>query len=65
MFEYYRRYPNKHTESTTKAIQVPHRPQQIQIWNHYFGAVFDKEQLELLLPFSVFLFYHFWFKLDV
>ena len=35
MFEYYGRYPNKHTESIAKAIQVPHRPQQIQIWNHF------------------------------
>ena len=30
-----------------KAIQVPHRPQQIQICNHYFVAHFHKEQLQL------------------
>ena len=28
---------NKHTESIAKTIQVPQRPQQIQIWKHYFG----------------------------
>ena len=39
---------NKHTESIAKAIQVPHRPQEIEICNHYFGALFNKEQLELL-----------------
>ena len=32
-----------------KAIQVPHRPQQIQICNHYFTAHFHKEQLQLPL----------------
>ena len=36
---------NKHTESIAKAIQVPHRPQQIEICNHYFGALLNKEQL--------------------
>ena len=41
---------NKHTESIAKAIQVPHRPQQIEICNHYFGTLFNKEQLELLRP---------------
>ena len=34
---------NKHTESIAKAIQVPHRPQQIQICNHYFGALFYRQ----------------------
>ena len=34
---------NKHTESIAKAIQVPHRPQQIQICNHYVGAFFKKK----------------------
>ena len=29
---------NKHTESITKAIQIPHCLQQIQICNHYFKA---------------------------
>ena len=29
---------NKHTESIAKAIQVPHRPQQIQICINYFSA---------------------------
>ena len=29
------------------AIQVPHRPQQIQICNHYFVAHFHKEQLQM------------------
>ena len=47
---------NKHTESIAKAIQVPHRPQQIEICNHYFGALFDKEHLELLRPLIVFFF---------
>ena len=43
---------NKHTErSIAKAIQVPHRPQQTEICNHYFGALLNKEQLELLLPY--------------
>ena len=42
-------------ESIAKAIQVPHRPQQIQICNHYFGAFKNKEQVELLCPLSVFL----------
>ena len=48
---------NKPTESIAKAIQVlaiqvPHRPQQIQVWNHYnLGALFNKEQLELLRPY--------------
>ena len=34
-------YINKHTESIAKAIQVPHRPQQIQISNHSFGVLFQ------------------------
>ena len=41
---------NKHTESIAKAIQVPQRPQQIEICNHYLGAFFNKEQLELRCP---------------
>ena len=45
-------YQNKHTVSIAKAIQVPHRPQQIPICNHYFGALFNKEQLELLCPWT-------------
>ena len=36
---------NKHSESIAKAIQVPHRPQQIQICNHYFTALFKKSHL--------------------
>ena len=36
---------NKHTESIAKAIQVPHRPQQIQICNHYFTALFEKSHV--------------------
>ena len=35
---------NKHTESIAKAIQVPHRPQQIQICNHYFGALLYRQE---------------------
>ena len=35
-----------------KAIQVPHQPPLIQICNHYFAARFNKEQLELLRPWS-------------
>ena len=38
MFYACKSYENKHTESIAKALQVPHRPQQIQICNHYFGA---------------------------
>ena len=49
---------NKHTESIAKAIQVPHRPQQIQICNHHSVALFNKEELQLLHPLSVFLFYY-------
>ena len=45
---------NKHTESIAKAIQVPHRPQQIEICEHYFDARFNKEQLKLLRPLIVF-----------
>ena len=41
---------DKHTVSIAKAIQVPHRPQQIPICNHNFGALFNKEQQELLYP---------------
>ena len=48
--------------SIAKAIQVPHRPQQIQICNHYFGALLNEEQLELLCPLSVFLFYYLMFQ---
>ena len=33
---------NKRTESIAKAIQVPHRPQQIQISNHYVGVLFNE-----------------------
>ena len=33
-------YNNKHTESIAKAIQVPHRPQHIQICNRYLSALF-------------------------
>ena len=53
---------NKHTESIAKAKQVPHRPQQIEICNHYFGALFNKEQLELLRPLIVFLFHYLMFQ---
>ena len=52
---------NKHTESIAKAIQVPHRPQQIQICNNYFSALFNMEQLESLRQLSLFLFnYEVW-----
>ena len=53
---------NKHTESIAKAIQVPHRPHQIEICNHYFGALFNKEHLELLRPLIVFLFHYLMFQ---
>ena len=53
---------NKHTESIAKAIQVPHRPQQIEICKHYFGALFNEEQLELLRPLIVFLFHYLMFQ---
>ena len=49
-----------------RVLLGPHPPQQIQIWNHYIRALFNKEQLELLLPLSVFLFLIiFCFLLDV
>ena len=35
---------NKHTESIAIAIQVPHRPQQIQICNHYFGSLINSQE---------------------
>ena len=47
---------NKHTESIAKAIQLPHQPKQGEICNHYFGALINKEQLELPLPLIVILF---------
>ena len=53
---------NKHTESIAKAIQVPNRPQQIENCNHYFGALFNKEQLELIRPLIVFLFHYLMFQ---
>ena len=53
---------NKHTGSIAKAIQNPHRPQQIEICNHYFGALFNEEQLELLCPLNVFLFHYLMFQ---
>ena len=34
---------NKHTESIAKAIQVPHRPQQIQISNSWKKLVYRGE----------------------
>ena len=39
---------NKHTESIAKAIQVPHRPQQIQICNSLKKLVYcDESELDL------------------
>ena len=35
-----------------KAIQVPHRPPKIQICNHYFTALLNKEQLDLFSTWS-------------
>ena len=39
---------NKHTESIAKAIQVPHRPQQIRICNSLKKLVYrDDSELDL------------------
>ena len=39
---------NKHTESIAKAIQVPHRPKQIQICNSLKKLVYhDESELDL------------------
>ena len=55
---------NKHTESIAKAIQVPHRPQQIEICNHYFGALFNKKTARIALSITVivFLFHYLMFQ---
>ena len=53
---------NKHTESIARAIQVPHRHQQIEICNHYLGAFFNKEELELPCPLIVFLLHYLMFQ---
>ena len=33
-----------------KAIQIPQQPPSIQIFNYFFTALFNKEELELLRP---------------